>query len=54
MEQINRKIKQIEGWLREHPNGDWEARHDKIVELAELKEKLNLKNTQTQIQDGHK
>lgn len=40
MEELNQKIAQIEAWLRDHPYIDWIARHDKITELAELKEQL--------------
>ena len=46
MDDLQKRISETEDWLREHPDAYWEARHDKIVELADLKTQLeNFNNT---------
>lgn len=50
MENIKQQIEALQHWLREHPNAPLEARHDKIMQLAELKEQLENLN---KIQNGN-
>lgn len=45
MEQLQAQIEVLQVWLRDHPNAPLEARHDKIIELGQLKTDLEtLKN----------
>lgn len=45
MHKIQQEIAEVENWLRENPNGNWEHRYDMIVKLSELKDQLNSLNT---------
>lgn len=42
---LEQKIASLKQWLVDHPTGDWEARYDKISELAQLERELKtIKN----------
>jgi hypothetical protein len=41
MEEIKNEIAEIEIWLRDHPNAEWQSRYDMIQKLAQLNEQLN-------------
>jgi hypothetical protein len=37
---LKNKIRNLENWLIENPEGEWQIRYDKIKELSNLKEEL--------------
>lgn len=39
-EQLKNKARNIENWLTDNPEVEWELRYDKIKELASLKEEI--------------
>ncbi|MFD2961338.1 MULTISPECIES: hypothetical protein [Olivibacter] len=46
MHKIQQEIAEVEDWLRNNPNSNWEHRFDMIKKLSDLNEQLNsLKST---------